>query len=161
MVKHRNRARKSSHRIFKPVILLLAALLAFPLAVPVSTPAAVAAGNGTTHAGGQYGQGIGYWVGSYKIGTGEIVFCAADNQAGPPDGRAWGGSFKPEYKAATVRTSWTGIHGQDVWNGVEQGPGAGATGKTLTGRNLQRMSYVLSKWGGTGNNNRARAIKRL
>ncbi|NKX94266.1 LPXTG cell wall anchor domain-containing protein [Sanguibacter hominis ATCC BAA-789] len=146
--------RKAKHRQSTARRTTLRSVLAGALAVLlvgglVSVPAATALGGAKYGYGVKGGTGAGYWMGSFILDNGEIVYCAMQNDVNiDPAGTLNYGSVKPTFGAKTRVSSWTG-------NSLGGGSVA------MSGTKVNRLAYVLSKWGDTTNKTRALAVKRL
>ncbi|WP_028245393.1 VaFE repeat-containing surface-anchored protein [Pseudoclavibacter soli] len=118
----------------------IGAVAASSLLLPIQA-ANAAAGTGDEAYGAQYGSGNGYWVGSYRLADGTIVWCAMDvSKAGPHDDSSlsWG--------------DW-----------VQTNSAAGFTnagGVNISGALYNQLAYIVGTWGSTSDNNEARAVYR-
>ncbi|MGC4174343.1 hypothetical protein [Demequina sp.] len=118
------------------------------------------------------------WYGNYMVG-GSRVYCAAQTGADAPDefsdsvfgSTVWlngstGGSWTSTWDLGTPNTLWTGsgiVAAKQSGTNLDQSNTSSRVqdGRTLTGRNLNRIGYVLARYGNTTSNTTASRVAML
>lgn len=139
---HAPPARRTRSRAF----ITLVGTLALVMTGLSATTASAAPGAYVAAAGYTHGTGTGYHMGAHRATTGtaaekaERAYCAIDLDEYGPNLRG-----STTYGALKTATQWTA-----------RGPGSAT--KKISGTLRARMAYVLSRWGNTSSNDRAKAI---